>query len=150
MSETEGTDVQRSPNWPGEDLGLPKTGAGSVAGAGRRLGALLIDLVLASLITALFVRPEVAEAAVMQQYNYLALALWVGHTVLSASLFGMTPGMAALGIRVARMDGARMVGPVRALIRCVLTFLIIPVLIRNHDGRGWHDRATGTIVVRLR
>jgi hypothetical protein len=31
-----------------------------------------------------------------------------------------------------------------------LLALVIPALARDADGRGWHDRATRTVVVRTR
>jgi uncharacterized RDD family membrane protein YckC len=58
--------------------------------------------------------------------------------------------MAALGIRVARLDGATMVGPLRAVPRTLLTAIIIPAVIWDADNRGVHDRAVGTIVLRTR
>ncbi|WP_019819048.1 RDD family protein [Saccharomonospora saliphila] len=142
--------AQEAQRWPGERLGLPERGPRSVAGTGRRFLGLLADLVLASLLTALYFRPDYADPAVMQQYNLWALVTWAVLTVVPVSLFGFTPGMTVVGVRVARLDGATMVGLWRAAVRCVLTFLIIPAAVRNADNRGWHDRATGTVVVLLR
>lgn len=144
----DGADEQQE--WPGQRLGLPSEGPGSATGGWRRFFALLLDLVLASLVTSLFVRPQIEQASVMQTYNYTAVLIWVTITVLPVALFGFTPGMAAVGARVARLDGAGAVGVWRAVVRCVLTFLLLPPLIRDVDRRGWHDRATGTAVVRLR
>lgn len=138
------------PRWPGERLGLPASGVGSIAGGGSRLLALLIDLVLASLVTSLFVRPDFANVPVMQQFNLWAGAVWAIISVLSAGVFGFTPGMGAVGVRVARLGNARLVGLWRALVRCALTCLIVPAAVRNVDGRGWHDQLTGTVVVRMR
>lgn len=136
--------------WPGESLGLPERGPGAVAGGGRRLLALLLDLLAASLLTTLFVQPQLTDPAVMREFNTLSVGVWALITVIPAALFGFTPGMAACGIRVGRLDGAQFVGVWRALVRCALTFLVLPPAIRNRDGRGWHDRLTGTVVVRLR
>ncbi|GAB3474491.1 RDD family protein [Amycolatopsis cihanbeyliensis] len=138
------------PRWPGEHLGLPEDGVGAAAGGGRRLLALLLDLLLASLITALFRRPVLDDPAVMQDFNLLAIGIWVLLTVSPVALFGFTPGMGVCGIRVGRLDGAKFLGLWRALVRAALTFLIVPAAVRNVDARGWHDRLTGTVVVRLR
>jgi uncharacterized RDD family membrane protein YckC len=70
-------------------------------------------------------------------------------TVIPTALFGMTPGQVAVGIRVARVDMAASVG-FRAVLRTVLLGLVIPAVLRDGDGRGWHDRATQTIVIRTR
>ncbi|WP_158886434.1 RDD family protein [Amycolatopsis anabasis] len=138
------------PRWRGERLGLPESGAGAVAGGGARLLALVLDLVLASLVTSLFMRPDLQDSALMQSYNLWAGVVWAVLTVVPVTFFGFTPGMAALGIRVARLDGAAMVGGWRAFVRAVLTFLIIPAVLRNLDGRSWLDRLTGTVVIRMR
>lgn len=138
------------PRWPGERLGLPADGVGAAAGSGKRLLGLLVDLVLAALLTSMFIRPEFADQAVMQTYNLWSLAVWAVITVVPVALFGFTPGMAAVGIRVGRLDGAQYVGLWRALVRGALTFLIIPAAVRNADARGWHDRITGTVVILLR
>lgn len=136
--------------WPGEKLGLPASGARAVAGGGQRFGAFALDLLAAAMITTLFIRPELRSVATMQSFNLASVGVWALLTVPSAAFLGVTPGMALVGIRVARLDGATMVGPIRALARCVLTALLVPPLLRNFDGRGLHDRVTGTVVVRLR
>ncbi len=136
--------------WPGERLGLPREGPGSVASRGARLAALLLDLVIASLVTSLFVRVDVSRPEVMQTFNYWAVLVWFLISVCAISLFGFTAGMAALGIRVARLDGAGMVGPLRAVPRAILTAVIVPAVIWDADGRGIHDKAVGTIVLRTR
>jgi len=38
----------------------------------------------------------------------------------------------------------------RALLRTLLIAVVLPPLVRDSDGRGWHDRAATTIVVRTR
>lgn len=121
-----------------------------MAGGGRRLLALLLDLVAASLLTSLFFQPQFDAPAVMREFNTIAIGVWVLITVVPVAFFGFTPGMAGCGIRVGRLDGAQFVGIWRALVRCALTFVVIPAAVRNADSRGWHDRLTGTVVVRLR
>ncbi|TNC21398.1 RDD family protein [Amycolatopsis alkalitolerans] len=138
------------PRWRGERLGLPQDGPGSVAGGSPRLLAFVLDLVLASLLTSLFIRPALQDTAAMQNYNLASIAVWAVITVLPVAFFGFTPGMAAVRIRVARLDGKSMVGIWRAVVRAALTFLLIPAAVRNADGRSWLDRLTNTVVVRLR
>lgn len=121
-----------------------------MAGGGARLLGLIIDLVLASLVTTLFVKPDLQDPAVMQTFNLWSVGVWAVITIVSAGFFGFTPGMGAVGIRVGRLDGAQMVGLWRAVVRTALTFVIIPAAIRNIDGRSWLDRLTGTVVVRMR
>lgn len=138
------------PKWPGERLGLPEQGPGAVADNGRRFLGLVVDLAFASLVTALFVRPDYQDVGAMQEFNLWSLLAWAVLTVVPVSFAGFTPGMAVCGVRVARLDGGSLVGPWRALVRAALTCVLIPAAVRNADGRGWHDRATGTVVVAMR
>lgn len=136
--------------WPGERLGLPKDGPGSVAGRGARLGALLLDLALMGLATSLFVQVDLNQPEQMRQYNYIAGLVWFVLSVVMVGLFGFTPGKLLLGLQVVRLDGKSMVNPLRAIPRTLLIALIVPAAIADADGRGLHDKITGTVVVRTR
>ena len=126
---------------------MPESGVGSAASGGARLLGLIVDLAVAALVTAIFLHPSLQDPAAMQQFNLWSGGVWA---VISAGFFGFTPGMAAAGIRVARLDGGALVGPLRALVRAALTFVLIPAAVRNADGRSWLDRLTGTVVIRMR
>jgi uncharacterized RDD family membrane protein YckC len=128
--------------YPGERLGLPEEGVGSVVGLGRRFLGFLIDVLLSALVAALFTVPEPPG-------NW-SLLVWAVITIVPTALFGMTPGMTLLGMRVARLDGTRFVGVPRAALRTALLFFVVPAVITNTDSRGLHDRATGVVVVRSR
>ncbi|GAB3453972.1 RDD family protein [Actinophytocola sediminis] len=138
------------PRWPGERLGLPKEGPGAVGGRGARFAALFVDLVLAALVTTLFVETDLDRPEVMQTFNYWAILVWFVISVMAVSLFGFTPGKFALGLRVVRLDGAPMVGPLRAIPRAMLTAILVPAALQDQNGRGLHDRVIGTVVVRTR
>jgi hypothetical protein len=128
--------------YPGERLGLPESGPGSVSSTGVRALALLADAVLAGLVAGLFTAPELPR-------NWSLLS-WFLITVIAVSFFGFTPGMRLFGIRVARLGDAPMVGPLRAVPRTLLVALIIPAAIWDSDRRGLHDKLVGTVVVRTR
>src|SRR4051794_28380831 len=84
----------------GQRLGLPEEGSGSVAPVGRRLGALLIDGWLCSLIAyGLLARGNVAEANL-----WTTPVFFVMSAVLLATA-GFTPGKRLLGLRLIRLDG---------------------------------------------
>jgi uncharacterized RDD family membrane protein YckC len=78
-----------------------------------------------------------------------ALVLFAAVTVLSVGIAGRTAGHAAVGLRVAMLDGRR-AGFTAAVIRTILLCLVIPPVVYDTDGRGLHDRAAGTIVLRTR
>jgi uncharacterized RDD family membrane protein YckC len=134
----------------GERLGLPESGVGSVASLGRRLVALLVDCVIGSLIAALFVHPQFMQQSSMQTLNYWGVLVWFVINVVAIGFFGFTPGMALLGIRAARVDGAAMIGLVGAIVRAVLIAVLVPAVIWDADGRGLHDKAARTVVLRSR
>ncbi len=142
LSITEGTSGPAESHQRGVRLGLPAVGPGAIAGFGRRLTALLIDLVLAALVAGLFTAPDLPR-------NWSLLA-WAVLTVFPVALFGMTTGMTLLGLRVLRVDGRQLVGVPRALLRTALLFLVVPAAMWDEDNRGLHDRAVGTVVVRTR
>ena len=120
--------------------GLPETGPGSVAPAGPRLGAFLVDVVLSSLVAALFTAPDLPR-----NRSLLVFAvLYFGFTVL----VGQTPGMRLLKLRVVRLDRKAPVGTWRAALRTLGVILVIPALFRDREGRSLHDRLTQTAVVR--
>jgi uncharacterized RDD family membrane protein YckC len=136
--------------YPGEHLGLPEFGPGSVSGWSRRFGALLIDWIACSIIaTAFFYHPSAGHAtSVLVQPRLWPLAVFGVEDFLLTAFTGFTIGKRLLGIRVIRLD-ARPVGPLRALARTVLLMLVVPTLMMDRDLRGLHDKAAGTVVVRV-
>jgi uncharacterized RDD family membrane protein YckC len=80
--------------------------------------------------------------------QYLAVAVFAAEIYLLTALTGFTVGKRLLGLRVVRLDG-RPVGLLWALVRTVLFLLVIPPLVLDADLRGLHDRAAGTIVIRI-
>src|SRR5260370_3062339 len=62
-------------SYPGQQLGLPESGPGSVAGVGRRLRALLIDWLLCEIIPVALFHSLYLTFAVFAVENYLLTAL---------------------------------------------------------------------------
>jgi uncharacterized RDD family membrane protein YckC len=134
--------------YPGQDLGLPEFGSGSVAGWSRRLGALLIDWLACSIIAiAFFYHPQAGHtASVLSQPRLWTPVVFGVEDIVLTALTGITLGKRLLGVRVVRVDG----GPVGlwALARTVLLLLVVPAMIMDRDLRGLQDKASGTVVVR--
>lgn len=133
--------------YPGKLLGLPQTGEGSVAPLLPRLIALLIDWFLCWGIAALIH----TQTDVLGDTATGTMIVWLLWRIVTVWLFAQSPGHAVMGIGVARVDDTtRRVGLVRSVVRAVLTVFLFPPIIQDTDGRGMHDRATGTAVIRTR
>jgi uncharacterized RDD family membrane protein YckC len=134
--------------YPGQHLGLPEFGAGSVAGWSRRVGALVIDWLACSIIAiAFFYHPQAGHtAAVFSQPRLWTPVVFGAQDFVLTALTGVTIGKRLLGLRVIRLDG-RPVG-LWALPRTVLLMLVVPAMIMDRDLRGLQDKAAGTAVVR--
>jgi hypothetical protein len=133
-------------NYPGERLGLPSNGPGALSGLGRRTGALVADWLMSMGISALIVN----VTGIQQSMSTITLLVWFVLGVGTVTVFSFTPGQLIAGIQVARVDAQARVGFVRALVRTFFLLFVVPAVISDQDGRGMHDRATGTAMVRGR
>ncbi|MBP2473840.1 putative RDD family membrane protein YckC [Crossiella equi] len=78
-----------------------------------------------------------------------AMALFALLTVVTLAVFGRTPGHMAAGIRPTYLAGDK-IGFGHSVIRTLLLCLVIPPLVADVDGRGLHDHAARTVVLRVR
>ena len=125
----------------GERLGLPESGPGSLAGQGRRLGALLVDWAVAYLIIAAFGWHPSTE-----QGQWGVLAVFAAEHLLLLSTLGYTIGKRVFGLHVGKLGGP--LTPLNVVLRTVLLMLVIPAVIWDRDGRGLHDKFAGTVELR--
>lgn len=135
-------------SWPGEALGLPREGPGTIAGTGSRLLALLVDLVVGGLIGAfVFSLLQDPEEGLRATLGTGAFALQL---IVLQALTGQSMGMRLARLRVARLavpNGPPGLLPVA--IRTALLCLVLPAVVSDADGRGLHDKAAGTAVLRV-
>jgi uncharacterized RDD family membrane protein YckC len=124
---------------PGARLGLPADGPGSIAGPGRRIAGIALDWV-ASLLVARAFLPGLGSFGPL-------VVLFVEHAVLVGTA-GFSLGHRVAGLRVTTVAGAAP-GLLRAAVRALLLVLAVPPLIWDADQRGLHDKAAGTMIVRL-
>jgi len=78
------------------------------------------------------------------------LAIWAAQHLILVSTLGTTIGHRVVGIRVVRDDRDGPVGLLKAGIRTVLLALVLPAVVWDSEGRGLHDRAGGTRLIRIR
>lgn len=131
--------------YPGERLGLPESGSGSLARMGRRVGALCIDWLVAYGLAGLAMAVGLVSLPML---STAVLVVWMVIGTIAVRLFSFTPGQLAVGLAVVPADGRDRIGIVRAFLRVVLIALVIPPLVSDRDLRGLHDLASHTAVVR--
>lgn len=132
-----GPDTSGISKYPGERLGLPESGPGSIARAGRRIVAIIIDWTLALLINNFLFSGD----------SWATLAVFAAEQALLIGTLGYSIGHRAMGIHVIRLGGGP-AGPVAALVRTLLLCLVIPAVIFDPDQRGLHDKAMKTVLIR--
>jgi len=128
--------------WPGKRLGLPQFGSRSIARPIRRIVALSIDWAIASLCSWIFFRTEqdtnafvtLGIFAVLQYLFLLTLNGGIGHLICRMRLVPVHGGY---------------LGAWRPAVRTALLCLAIPALIWDADQRGFHDKLSGTVLVRI-
>jgi uncharacterized RDD family membrane protein YckC len=149
MSDAPSSTAGGQPAYPGERLGLPEIGPGSVAGWGRRFAALLVDWLASTLVAAVFFGYQWLGATAGEQGWVGAtplLVFWLEASLLTA-LAGGSFGQLALRVSVVHVDG-RPVNLLEALVRSFLIVLVVPPLIFNRDQRGLHDLLVKTVTLR--
>lgn len=125
--------------FPGERLGRPQTGPGSLGRPGRRLLGIALDWLAALLVARTFLTgmpPQLAPLVVL-----------LVEQILLVGTAGFSIGHRIVGLHIETVGGGR-VSWRQAVIRSVLLVLAIPALIWDADQRGLHDKAAGTLVAR--
>jgi uncharacterized RDD family membrane protein YckC len=142
MSGTGGSGQPVGPAYPGQRLGLPETGSGSVASWGRRIGALFIDWFASSFVA--YVIVQATGTSLVQEW--VTLLVFFVEVTLFTGLVGGSFGQLALRVWIARVDG-RPVTILDAMIRTFLICLVIPPVVFNPDRRGIHDLVVKTVAL---
>jgi len=125
----------------GQRLGLPERGPGSMAGTGRRLVALFVDWTAARLLSGLLL-----AGATPALQSLLTMTIFAVEVAFLTWLAQASFGQRVVGIRVVGLSGRLHVIP--CIVRTVLICVVIPPLVWDADGRGLHDRAVGSVLVR--
>ncbi|MGX5695329.1 RDD family protein [Agromyces soli] len=127
--------------WPGERLGLPEAGPGSVARVGRRVVALLVDWGSAMLLS-LLITPYDSPA-----YNWVTPLVFAVLQIVFIPTIGGSLGHRVLRMHLVPLDGG-WIGLRRPVVRTLLLVIVVPALVWDSDQRGFHDKVAGTVLVR--
>ncbi len=138
MGDDSSRGAEPTQEFTGQRLGRPPSGPGSVASLTRRALALGLDWGLALLVGRTLL-PDLSSFGPLVVFGVVQ--------VLLVGSIGFSVGHRLLGLVVVRLDSGP-AGPLAALLRTALLVLVIPAAVMDDDGRGLHDRAAGTVVVR--
>ena len=114
-------------------------------GLGRRLAAVALDwLACFSIVAAstggIFAHDPYRTIKVTSLFF---LEVWI----LSA-LQGATLGQRIFGMKVVRFSDGGAITPIAALIRTTLLVLVVTAVTFDEDGRGIHERMSGSVLTR--
>ena len=135
-------------------LGLPLAGPGSLATVPRRLAGVTIDWVLSLAVSAAFFPGPPAVLPLLSGDPVATLAVFALSTAVLVATLGHTLGHRLVGLRIVRRQDVtnggsqRPPGLLAALVRTLLLCLVIPAVVWDRNGRGLHDLAAGTVIVR--
>lgn len=129
-------------DWPGERLGLPREGPRSIARIGRRVIALVIDWGVAYFLSWTLFRTPDGTAP------FVTLAIFATLQYLFLIIANGSFGHLIVRLRLVPVAGGYL-GVWRPLVRTLLLCLVIPAVIWDRDQRGLHDKAAGTMLVRV-
>ncbi len=144
--------VDPAPSDPApSDPRMPPASTGAAPPAGtpetptflRRFGALFVDWIVAQVIVVVLLRIDTTGGgpAALAPVGVFAL-----ENLLLVSLTGATLGHRLFGLQVWQVRPGAF--PLQVVIRTVLLCLVVPAVLTSRDGRGFHDVAAGTRIVR--
>jgi uncharacterized RDD family membrane protein YckC len=115
------------------------------AGFGSRFLAICLDWAVATLTTALFYPIQASSLGP----SALRLTIFFLEVSLLTALTGSSFGQRVLRIRVLTWPDQNYLPASQVFIRTLLIVLVIPAVITDSDSRGFHDRVTKSMVVKI-
>ncbi len=141
MSEVETDD------YPGESLGLPRSGRGALASWRARFAALLVDWG-----TSMVVALAAFGIGVLREQgwrSWMILAIFFVQKAILTAFAGGSFGQILARIQVVRTS-LEPIGWWRALLRTAMVCVVVPAVVIGADRRGLDDLVLGTVVVNRR
>jgi len=112
---------------------------------GRRMSALMVDwLACYFIVTA--ATGGIGKMA--PNRSWMVLALFFAEIAILSALQGASLGHRIFGIKIIRFADGGVVTPVQALIRSALLVTVIFAITFDENGRGLHERFSGTVLTR--
>ncbi len=112
---------------------------------GRRLAALMVDWLACYFIVA---ASTGGLGAMAPNRSLSVLALFFVEIAILSALQGATLGHKIFGIRIVRFTDGGAISPIQALIRSGLLVTVIFAITFDENGRGIHERFSGSVLTR--
>jgi uncharacterized RDD family membrane protein YckC len=112
---------------------------------GRRLAAVMVDwlacyFIVVATTGGLFVHSQGRE--------FKIAALFFCEIAVLSALQGATLGHRIFGIRIVRFNDGGRISPIAALVRSALLVTVIFAITFDENGRGMHERFSGSVLTR--
>ena len=132
---------------PGQRLGFPEHGRGSLATWGQRLTALVLDWAISMGLATLITWGAVLNGIGPERFGIMVV-FFLEKSVFTA-LTGSSLGQTIVGIGVTRIDGSA-IPWWAAVVRTAMICLVIPAGVIGEDRRSLNDMMLRAVVVQRR
>ena len=133
--------------YPGQRLGFPEHGRGSLATWGQRLTALVLDWAISMGLATLITWGAVLNGIGPERFGIMVV-FFLEKSVFTA-LTGSSLGQTIVGIGVTRIDGSA-IPWWAAVVRTAMICLVIPAGVIGEDRRSLNDMMLRAVVVQRR
>jgi uncharacterized RDD family membrane protein YckC len=114
---------------------------------GRRMSALMVDWLACYFIVA---ASAGGLGKMAPNRSWTVLALFFAEVAILSALQGASLGHRIFGIKIMRFVDGGAITPVQALIRSALLVTVIFAITFDENGRGMHERFSGTVLTRAK
>jgi len=111
----------------------------------RRFAALLVDWLACYFIVA---ASAGGVGKMAPNRSLTVLALFFAEIAVLSALQGATLGHKIFGIKIVRFSDGGAINPIQALIRSALLVSVIFAITFDENGRGMHERFSGSVLTR--
>lgn len=130
--------------YPGQTLGLPETGRGSLASWRARIAAMIGDWAASMVVAIGLFGTEVMTGSGWRSFMIMAV-YFVEASILTA-LTGGSFGQLIARIGIVQLNG-RPIGWWRAVLRTAMKCLVLPAVVIGAERRALTDLLLGTVVI---
>jgi uncharacterized RDD family membrane protein YckC len=112
---------------------------------GRRFAALMVDWLACYFIVA---ASAGGVGKMAPNRSLTVLALFFAEIAILSALQGASLGHKIFGIKIVRFSDGGAINPIQALIRSALLVSVIFAVTFDENGRGMHERFSGSVLTR--